>query len=254
MTIVSSPPTTARLRDAPLRPPGGSPVRPARGPWPAAGVEVGRAPGAGVLVVGVAHRSWVIEQISVDGPELLGGPAGQLIGSSLLDSVHAKDRATLATASARALRDRTSVAVDVHIGHTGRWSLVRLVVTPMLDGEPRLGFTISDDSAPGSARTVRLEQHLERIGRELEAAGLNLHRSQDLDLDLLPGVDDLSPRQWEVLRRLLRGERVPGIARDLFISASTVRNHLTAIFAKVGVHSQEELITRLKGTLATDAP
>lgn len=49
---------------------------------------------------------------------------------------------------------------------------------------------------------------------------------------------------------MLRGERVPGIARDLFISASTVRNRPTAIFAKVGVHSQEELLARLRATPA----
>ena len=70
----------------------------------------------------------------------------------------------------------------------------------------------------------------------------------------LDGVEELSPRQWEVLQRLLRGERVPGIARALFLSPSTVRNHLTSIFAKVGVHSQEELIQRLRSTSRTSVP
>jgi DNA-binding CsgD family transcriptional regulator len=50
---------------------------------------------------------------------------------------------------------------------------------------------------------------------------------------------------------LLQGERVPGIARSLFLSASTVRNHLTAIFAKFGVHSQEELIQLLRAQSGT---
>jgi DNA-binding CsgD family transcriptional regulator len=253
MSIVSSRPHVAPVRDVPSsRLPAWHPARPgSRGPRSGSPVEIVRTSDGSAsdgLVVGVADRDWVVEQLSVDGPGLLGGPADHLIGSSLLDSVHATDRPLLASAGARALRDHASVAIEVHVGRPGRWSSVRLVVTPMVDGEPRLGFTISDaELAHGSARTARLEQHLERIGRELEAAGLNMHRGEDLDLDLLPGVDDLSPRQWEVLRRLLRGERVPGIARDLFISASTVRNHLTAIFAKVGVHSQEELITRLKG-------
>ena len=43
----------------------------------------------------------------------------------------------------------------------------------------------------------------------------------------------------------LRGERVPTIARDLFLSQSTVRNHLSAIYRRVGVHSQAELVARL---------
>jgi DNA-binding NarL/FixJ family response regulator len=57
-----------------------------------------------------------------------------------------------------------------------------------------------------------------------------------------PGVAELSPRQWEVLTRLLHGDRVPRIAEELFLSQSTVRNHLADIFRKMGVHSQEELL------------
>ena len=96
------------------------------------------------------------------------------------------------------------------------------------------------------AQVGRLEQHLRRIAQELEAAGLDVRTSEGLELDRLPGSDELSPRQWEVLRRLLRGERVPGIARALYLSPSTVRNHLHALFTKFGVHSQEELIMSLR--------
>jgi two-component system nitrate/nitrite response regulator NarL len=55
----------------------------------------------------------------------------------------------------------------------------------------------------------------------------------------------LTSRQWEVLSRLLRGERVPTIAAGLFISQSTVRNHLAGIFERFGVHSQPELLAVL---------
>jgi DNA-binding NarL/FixJ family response regulator len=57
----------------------------------------------------------------------------------------------------------------------------------------------------------------------------------------------LSERQSEILRRLISGERVPAMARSLFLSESTVRNHLSAIYRKVGVHSQSELMRRLIG-------
>jgi DNA-binding NarL/FixJ family response regulator len=52
----------------------------------------------------------------------------------------------------------------------------------------------------------------------------------------------LSPRQSEILRRLYAGEKVGTIANALSISESTVRNHLAAIFRRVGVHSQGELL------------
>lgn len=56
----------------------------------------------------------------------------------------------------------------------------------------------------------------------------------------------LTPREQEVLGRLMDGQRVAWIAADLFVSPSTVRDHLSSIFRKVGVHSQAELIRRLR--------
>jgi DNA-binding NarL/FixJ family response regulator len=45
---------------------------------------------------------------------------------------------------------------------------------------------------------------------------------------------------------LQRGERVPGIAREMYVSQSTVRNHLAAIFRKTGVNSQADLLALLR--------
>jgi two-component system response regulator DegU len=64
----------------------------------------------------------------------------------------------------------------------------------------------------------------------------------------LPALLRLSSRERDVLARLLEGERVHAIAEALFVSESTVRNHLSSIFRKVGVHSQAELIHRLLST------
>jgi DNA-binding NarL/FixJ family response regulator len=55
----------------------------------------------------------------------------------------------------------------------------------------------------------------------------------------------LTERQSEVLSRLMRGERVPTIARALYVSQSTVRNHLSGIFKHFRVHSQAELLASL---------
>ncbi len=55
----------------------------------------------------------------------------------------------------------------------------------------------------------------------------------------------LSPREHEVLVLVAQGLRVPSIARELFVHPGTVRNHLSAIFKKVGVASQHELADRL---------
>ncbi len=52
---------------------------------------------------------------------------------------------------------------------------------------------------------------------------------------------DLSGRQLEVLSRALLGESSAEIARRLYISQLTVRNHLHAIYERVGVSGRREL-------------
>jgi PAS domain S-box-containing protein len=55
----------------------------------------------------------------------------------------------------------------------------------------------------------------------------------------------LSARQREILAHLARGERVEEIAAAIYISPSTVRNHLSVIYRKFGVHSQAGLLVKL---------
>jgi len=88
---------------------------------------------------------------------------------------------------------------------------------------------------------------LQRIALELQ--GLSLSASRDgggaIRLDH-PDLRELSTREREVLVELLNGSRVSAVAKKLFISPHTVRNHLKAIFRKVGVANQGELIERIR--------
>jgi DNA-binding NarL/FixJ family response regulator len=63
----------------------------------------------------------------------------------------------------------------------------------------------------------------------------------------VPGLDQLTSRELEVVTRLVQGDRVPTIARSLFLSQSTIRNHLSAAFAKLGVADQQQLVHLLGG-------
>jgi len=54
----------------------------------------------------------------------------------------------------------------------------------------------------------------------------------------------LSERQLEVLERALRGDTSSQIAARLYISELTVRNHLHAIYERVGVSGRRELLGR----------
>lgn len=66
-----------------------------------------------------------------------------------------------------------------------------------------------------------------------------------LPAELQARLQQLSRREREVLRLLLANQKPQIIARTLFISLHTVRNHLRSIFEKLSVHSQTELLTRL---------
>jgi two-component system probable response regulator PhcQ len=59
-------------------------------------------------------------------------------------------------------------------------------------------------------------------------------------------LDQLSKREREIVETLLGEGSVTGVANTLHISLHTVRNHLKSIFRKLGVHSQVELVTKLK--------
>ena len=92
-------------------------------------------------------------------------------------------------------------------------------------------------------RVSELELRLQRIGAEVRAAGLIDVATPALQAH--PELGQLSTRQWEILSRLMQGERVSTIASKPFMSPSTVRNHLATIVQRFGVHSQTELLERL---------
>jgi two-component system response regulator DesR len=52
----------------------------------------------------------------------------------------------------------------------------------------------------------------------------------------------LSEREVEILRLAKRGLRNPQIAQALHLSPGTVRNDLSAIYRKLGVHSRHEAL------------
>jgi DNA-binding CsgD family transcriptional regulator len=140
----------------------------------------------------------------------------------------------------------------VSLRHRGGWwtDACLLVAPETRDHVGRVSFALLGlPPAPAGARADRvaeLELRLRHIATEVRAAGV-------LDeLDAMPATSEhprlreLTSRQWEILSRLIRGERVPTIARGLFISQSTVRNHLAGIYARFDVHSQAELLEAVR--------
>lgn len=60
----------------------------------------------------------------------------------------------------------------------------------------------------------------------------------------VPSLDELTPRQRDVLACILRGRSNKEVARDLNIAEGTVKIHLAALFAAFSARNRTELATR----------
>jgi len=56
-----------------------------------------------------------------------------------------------------------------------------------------------------------------------------------------PGTT-LTDREMEILRLLAQGKRPADVAAKLFVSVKTVKNHLTSVYAKLGVQTGAQAV------------
>ena len=59
-------------------------------------------------------------------------------------------------------------------------------------------------------------------------------------------VYQLTDRETEVLTCLSEGWSIPAAARRLMVSQDTVRTHVKHIYAKIGIHSRDDLVEIIK--------
>lgn len=119
-----------------------------------------------------------------------------------------------------------------------------------------LWLSISSILAPSKRKDRCVLVHLFRdvsAQKELERGVWNLVSSvaklpsargahPPVDPSLPPKAGELTRRERQVLTLLASGTPTRTIARQLFISPATVRNHVQSILAKLGVHSQVEAV------------
>ncbi|KIG12520.1 two-component hybrid sensor and regulator [Enhygromyxa salina] len=114
--------------------------------------------------------------------------------------------------------------------------VVKPFARPQLEAAVEVALSRVDRTADNAQAALR------EIARVLADAGALPHERRNRDWRQIPGLQELSPREVQVLEALLAHRRPPQIAEDLGISPHTVRNHLKSIYAKCGVRSQAELL------------
>lgn len=114
------------------------------------------------------------------------------------------------------------------------------------DGQPGQagdGGDASPHAAHGVVQTSAAGGNSAATTQEMPGAG----EVNNDPVSFLPAYEAelLSRREKEILRLLVTGRRPQDIATTLFISVHTARNHIKAIYQKLGVHSQGELIAKV---------
>jgi DNA-binding CsgD family transcriptional regulator len=89
-------------------------------------------------------------------------------------------------------------------------------------------------------RVAAIEAAVGRFVDDVAWAGVETTRLSAKAVGSLSSGELLTPREREILELLSTGLRAPSIATRLYLSPSTVRNHLSTAFKKMGVTSQAE--------------
>jgi DNA-binding CsgD family transcriptional regulator/PAS domain-containing protein len=214
---------------------------------------VSNHPEPGNVVLGTVDNNWRIDRISQDVTSLLGLTPEQSTGQPVMGVIHPSDMPAFLAAVEHARRGQRAVRLALRLNaRSGDWTEVTVILATIAPGDPPpLAFAlIRNDAAADpprdSSREMQLETHMMRIADELHAAGMMPRLQQLPALTDEPQLGKLTSREWAVLTRLLDGQRISAIAADLYVSQSTVRNHLSSIYAKLGVHSQADLIRLIR--------
>ncbi len=195
-------------------------------------------------VVGTSDDSLLIDRISSDVEGLLGYQPSDILGRSILSLVTDTSVPHLLGSLAHAAATGAGVTLNlVACSKQGDPVLLEAVLWP-LRPPPRCGFALLPgayaESTFGTAADV--ENWMSRYVRDSDAVSLSSQLATTPREGDLTGLSRLTTRELEIVSRLVSGDRVPSIAKALFLSPSTVRNHLHSIYQKLGIHSQQELI------------
>ncbi len=186
------------------------------------------------LAVGVRRGMLVGDAIEPDGPD---APATVVVGPDLRIESH--------TPTA----ERWLAALPGGGGES--LPTPAMAVACAARARSRGGLHAGDERGAGPDTTVRVRddrgQWVVLHGAPLHGAGrdrvavLIEPANPDRVMPLLMDAYDLTAREREVTRLVLRGRSTTQIATELFVSPHTVQEHLKHIFDKVGVRTRREL-------------
>jgi len=204
-----------------------------------------RAAPAALFVI--TDHDWLIRSVSVDVDRVWEARRQDIIGEPLLGLVHPSSANDFVLAAMRSVAVGGAVQTNTRLHPDVSWEYFSCTIAPLCTHQPprlALAFKRPPTHTPDANATVaQLQQHLWRIAAEAMAADVWGERSPFAGRE---NHVELTTKQWEVAVRLANGERVSQISQRMYLSPSTVRNHLSAAYKRFGVRSQHELIAAMR--------
>jgi len=197
-------------------------------------------------VLGATDPNLTVDRLSADVEDMLGVPAESLLGRSLLALVAPASVVDLLWALSHAAATSTGVSVRLALrSSTDGEVWVQVLLVPL---EPPAACAFAFvGSRPEMTQTTAagVVALLKELAGCVDAVEVS-RRVAALRGAQAGILSRLTARELDVVSRLLAGDRVPAIAKALFLAQSTVRNVLSSVFAKLGVKSQQQLIDLLR--------
>jgi len=199
----------------------------------------------GQFAVLTTDHDWCVAGESSDAERLLDLRREELTGHGVLGLVHPLDVGKASLAFTSLGHDGTTVTVGARLRGRNGWHDVLLTMTRLCGHDPpRVACLLTSRWAPRLAPGPGTPEPVVRV--LADATGLRQADAvRPLVLERSGALHALTPRQGEIVARLIQGQSVADIARGMYVSASTVRNQLAHVYRRFGVHSQAALVSAL---------
>ncbi len=209
---------------------------------------------SGVYSYALIDHDWRL-QFLAPSPESVVESSDSIIGFSVIPHVHSADVAAFVEAGERVRTGETSeVTVRANFRSAsqplGYFPVIATFARPL--GMPSGWLTITSrlDEAlrDGEVFSARIAAITEVVRLEEPAESFDVSSANTPGISSLVQRFDLTERERQILVLLAAGYRVRTMSRTLHLSNGTIRNYLSAIFHKVGVRNQAELVDLILGT------
>jgi PAS domain S-box-containing protein len=191
-------------------------------------------------VICVTDDKMLIDHVAAS-DSVLGYEPAELLGRPIMSLVDDANVSALLVAFQEAFRTRTGVSTAVGVRtKSGKVLQCEAVVVPMIPARSS-ALALVPKTAVGVSDAVTARQRFVQGLRDRLPDNVTIPGE-----DVVSGISRLTSRELQVVRRLVSGDRVRAISDGLFLSTSTVRNHLSSVYRKLGVRSQQELVDRFR--------